>query len=236
MLTLLETIVAFLVLSAIGIGAWNVLFHARKAEKLIDEAIPYEARSNDYQKTLLILGDSTGVGVGAQNPEESVAGRLAAYLGTSYVENQAKSGAAVADLSTQIQHTTLSHYDFILVQIGGNDIIAFHDTKRVAKELERILETLPDSGQTILMSAGNVGGASIIPFIARPFYTAKTLAYHRAFTEVAERLGITYVNLYKQPWNDLFIKEPARYLSPDGLHPSSEGYALWFEEVKKALK
>ena len=25
-----------------------------------------------------------------------------------------------------------------------------------------------------------------------------------------------------------FVKEPHRYYCPDGLHPSGEGYALWF--------
>lgn len=236
MLGILETVVALLVLVAVGTAAWNVLFKARKAEGLIEQARPYEARTTDFEKTLLILGDSTGVGVGATNPEDTVAAKLAFHIGATYVENQAKSGAAVADLSTQLQHTELSHYHFILIQIGGNDIIAFHDTKGVAKELARILNTLPDAERVVLMSAGNVGGASILPWIARPFYTWKTLQYHKAFTQVANEKGITYVNLYKKPWEDPFIKDTGRYLSADGLHPSSEGYALWFEEVKKAIE
>jgi lysophospholipase L1-like esterase len=235
MLGLLETAIALALLLWISWTALNLFMRARIASAMMAEAVPYEALTTDFRKTLLILGDSTGVGSGATRPEESIAGRLAPLLGATYVENQAKNGAEVEDLSTQIQHLRLSRYDFILIQIGGNDILAFHSAKKTAYMLDKIMDTLPDAGKIALMCAGNVGGATLIPYIARPLYTYMTLQIHKEFARLAKKRGITYINLFIRPSKDPFMKDPARYLSEDGLHPSSEGYGIWFEQIKASL-
>lgn len=235
MVGILEAVFVLAVLLWIAWTALNLFMRARIATVMMAEAVPYEALTTDFAKTLLILGDSTGVGSGAVRPEESIAGRLAPFIGATYVENQAKNGAAVEDLSTQIQHIRLSHYDFILIQIGGNDILAFHSAKKMAYMLDKIMDTLPDAGKIVLVSAGNVGGATLIPLVARPLYTYMTLRVHKEFGKLAKKRGITYVNLFIPPSKDPFVKDPGRYLSPDGLHPSSEGYEFWFEQIKRAL-
>jgi len=235
MLGLLEILVAIAVLSLVGYGAANVYLKAKVSEALMAEPHQYDALTTDYTKTLLILGDSTGVGIGADMKEDTVAGLLSAYLGATYVENQAKSGAAVEDLSTQIQHLHLSHYDFILIQIGGNDILAFHDASKTAEKLAEILKTLPDADKVVVMSAGNVGGATLIPWGLRPFYMWATLAYHKEFSKVVETAGHTYINLYAPIFKDPFIKDPQKYLAADGLHPSSAGYKLWFASLQVGI-
>lgn len=232
MFGMLETGIIIAVLAIIGMTAANTLAKARVSKALMENAAPYEALTTDYAKTLLILGDSIGVGVGADRPEDTLAGRLAAYLGATYVENQAVSGAEVLDLSTQIQRLRLTHYDVILVQIGGNDILAFHGAKKTAADLARILDTLPDAGKVIIMGEGNVGGATMFPHVVRFLHHRGSRAFHKEFAKIAASRGATYVNLYRKPSQDPFFKDPRRYLSADGLHPSSDGYALWFEQMK----
>lgn len=229
-------ILVLCILSAIAYRATMVYFRASAARQLMGDEHPYTKNTTDYAKTLLVLGDSTGVGVGADTAEETVAGRLSSYIGATHVENYAVSGATVADLGAQLEKATLSAYDTILIQIGGNDIIFFHDAKRTAQRLDIFMMTLPDAKQVILMTAGNVGGATIFPLIVRPFHTWTNKAFHKWFSKVAIRRHAVYVNLYEEPEFDLFLKYPERYLSSDGLHPSSEGYGLWFEKVKETLK
>lgn len=236
MLGIIETIIAVALLAWISWTALGIYMRAKVASAMMAETVPYEALTTDYAKTLLILGDSTGVGTGASLKEDSIAGRTAGHIGATYVENQAKNGAAVEDLTTQIQRLHLSHYDLILLQIGGNDILAFHGAKKTAQKLDKIMDTLPDAGNTILLMAGNVGGATLIPYIARPLYTYLSLRYHKEFGKLAKKRGISYVNLYRRPSDDPFIKDPDRYLSADGLHPSGEGYGEWFNAVKKVLE
>lgn len=200
---------------------------------LVADAIPFSAIGQG--KSMLVLGDSTAVGVGATRPEESLAGLVAQEANIAWVENYAVSGARVHDLSVQIARAQRDRYDIVLVQIGANDIIRFTPASSSAALLEEVLITLPESGKTLLLTAGNVGGAVLFPLPLRPLYERRTLQYHEAFADVAAMFGITYINLYTPPREDPFVREPERYLAKDGLHPSSEGYGVWFKEVKKAL-
>jgi lysophospholipase L1-like esterase len=184
---------------------------------------------------MLVLGDSTAVGVGAARPEESLAGLIANKESFGHVENYAMSGAVVADIAGQITKAKRSKYDFILIQIGGNDIIRFRSAASQAALLAVSLEKLPSASQTLLLTAGNVGGTTLFPLPMRPFYERLTLQYHEAFAEVAREKGIIYVNLYVPPAQDPFVQDPDIYLAKDGLHPSSAGYQRWFEQIQKQL-
>jgi len=236
MLVILVNVVGIALLSVIAYWGANTFFRARISEALMKDATPYQKGGFDRSTTLLVLGDSTGVGVGAERPEDSVAARLARYLDATYVENHAASGAEIDDLFDQAKKAALPRYDFILIQAGGNDILAFHDAKKVAKRLALLFAALPKAGRVALMCAGNVGGATLFPPPFRPFHTMLTMAYHRAFAKVAHGWGALYVNLYEPFWKDPFLRDPERYLSRDGLHPSSYGYGLWFDKLKAALE
>lgn len=205
------------------------------SKKLVADARPFFITSSDTSIPVLILGDSTAVGVGAMRSEDTLPGRVSAYIGATSVENYAKSGAVVADLEGQRIHAKLDHYTLILIQIGGNDIIRFHDENEEAEKLKVLLQGLPSAGKVIVLSAGNVGGTTLFPFFLNKSYTKKSLAYHAAFEKVATESGVVYVNLYEDPKTDPFTKEPKVYLAKDGLHLSSEGYGLWFEKVKLHL-
>jgi lysophospholipase L1-like esterase len=223
------------VLASIDLAAANTIAKVRISKKLMETATPYEFATTDYAKTLLVLGDSLGVGVGADRPEDTIAGRLAAYLEATYVENHSVSGAEVADLSTQLQKVRLTHYDFVLIQIGGNDILAFHDAKRIGRELGLMINKLPDASRIIVMSEGDVAGATLFPWVLRFFYYFGSRAYHKEFAKVCPMHGATYLNLYQPVRKDPFFKHPKKYLAADGLHLSSAGYALWFEKLKEVI-
>lgn len=42
---------------------------------------------------------------------------------------------------------------------------------------------------------------------------------------------IDYVDLFDPSAENLFYKEQGRFYATDGLHPSGEGYRLWFEKL-----
>jgi lysophospholipase L1-like esterase len=223
------------ILAAVSYRATFVFFRAHAARMQMAEEKKFEKLTGNYEKTILVLGDSTGAGVGAEKPEDSIAGRLTAHIGATHVENYATSGAVVADLALQIQKATLNEYDVILIQIGGGDIVFFHNVRKTAQALDIAMMTLPESKLTLLMSAGNVGGAKIFPLVVRPFHTWATHEYHKWFAKVAKRRKATYVNLYLKRKEDIFLDQPDVYFSKDCIHPSSEGYAVWFKKVEEAL-
>jgi lysophospholipase L1-like esterase len=51
---------------------------------------------------------------------------------------------------------------------------------------------------------------------------------HDLVKRMAPELGVIFVDLFTDPRGEAFVNEPRRYYCPDGLHPSGEGYALWF--------
>ena len=82
-------------------------------------------------------------------------------------------------------------------------------------------------------STGTVG---IAPAFFPPIswmYTARTRKARTIFMNVSRELGIQYVDLFREKGAELFPGDPDRYDTPDYLHPSSEGYRVWDEELKK---
>lgn len=240
-MTVLVSVKGGLLLLAAIVAAYALYAGARFyltlqiSKALVNAAVPYERMTGGDAVPMLVLGDSTAVGVGASAPEDTVAGRAAAYLSATSVENYAVSGAVTADLPAQAAHAQLSHYRLILIQIGGNDIIRFHSVADSARTLSSVLESLPAADKVVVISAGDVGGATIFPLFLRPSYTHLNLAYHAAFAAAAANAGATYVNLYDDPGRVKINNDPGTYLAADGLHPSSAGYELWFEAVKPSL-
>ena len=230
-----QVVATILILTYIAFWSGNLYLKARASRALMQEETAYRNETGDYAKTLLVLGDSTGVGVGAGKPESSVAGRLAAHLSATHVENYAESGAETIDLAPQIRQAKLPRYDSILIHIGGNDILWFHGAKKTGATLKDALSKLPDADQVIILSAGNVGGATTFPPPIRPFHTWLTKEFHKEFAKAASVSGATYINLYEPPNTDPFLENPERYLSEDGLHPSAEGYELWFKKLTAQL-
>ncbi|CAN5764208.1 SGNH/GDSL hydrolase family protein [soil metagenome] len=217
---------------------WGVrFFHFYSISKsLVKAAVPYENLSSDTRKTMLVLGDSTAVGVGASAPSESLPARVSRAIGATYVENHAISGAIVADLPSEIAKAKRSDYDFLLVQIGANDIVAFHTASSTASQLVRELSAAPRASQVLIISAGDVGQATLMPEPIRPFYTRLNREYHQKFETALSAQGYTYVDLSKAPDAELFSSQPEIYLAADGFHPSSAGYGLWFDAIEPYLK
>lgn len=224
-------------LALVLVAYWGIKFYltVQISKKLIDAAVPFTAPSDDSSSAVLVLGDSTAVGVGADSPEDTVAGRVNAYLAPSSVENYAVSGAVTRDLPDQAAKAKFAQYRLILIQIGGNDIIRFRSAEKGAEDLRAAIRALPEAERIIIISAGDVGGATLFPLAVRPFHTRLNHEYHDAFARVAAEEGVTYVNFGDAPATQIINNDPKTYLAADGLHPSSAGYALWFDTIQPSL-
>ena len=212
------------------------LFELKKttaiSRQLIGKTTPFQLVTANEEFPVLVLGDSTAVGVGAHQTSESLPALFAQHIRATLVENYASSGATVRELSSQIAHAERTHYRYILVQIGANDITSFHDAGNTARLLQQKLTTLPAHDHLVVLMAGNVGGAPAIPWFLKAYFRRQSVRFHSAFRKVVEAEGGTYVELYDPPDTDPFIRNPELYFAPDGFHPSSLGYKLWFEKLK----
>ncbi len=236
--------VILLIIVAAGVVSYLLWGHQAfrfvRSAVLIIQAQPYERVIQDAP-TILIVGDSTAYGTGARRSEDTIAGRIA-HDHTAYsIVNKGKNGQTVRALVETFQEGEMGKDNaLILIQIGGNDILQFTDLSLLRKDVQELfILAKQHAPRVIVMTSGNVGGASAFaPYGSERSvrYEQQTRAVRDLFIEEAEASGVLYVDLLEEPHNDVFIQKPERYLASDGLHPSSEGYGVWYEHVRPVVE
>jgi len=213
------------------------LYKVSLGRNILLTAVPFTAVSDSASLRVLVVGDSTGVGTGVADPKDSVAGRLAGYLGDITLTNVSRNGAKMEEVASQLRvFSEEKTFDLILIQAGGNDILQFTNISRLRKHTGEVLREAQIRGKhVVFMSTGDVGTAPLFLPPVSLLYDRRTRAAREVFIEAAREANVTYVDLFKEPKDEPFSKDPKRFYSADGLHPSGEGYALWFEQLKAAL-
>jgi len=208
-----------------GCAAWRI----GQAADLARQSEPFQHRPADAVLRLLIVGDSTGVGTGASSPEASLAGLLAAAYPRLRIDNRARDGATFEGVVNQLAGD--DHYDLVLVQAGGNDVIRLRSEDDMRADIDRAIQLARARSERVLvMPAGNVGNA---PFFIAPgswLMTSRARTLHALVRASAQRHGAVYIKLFKEAAEDPFAQQPGLH-AVDGLHPSDAGYRLWFDEL-----
>ena len=207
---------------------------------LVIEAQPYE-RHIAGAPAILMVGDSTAYGTGASDPEESIAGRIGADFVDYAILNRGKNGQKIHGLLESLTKEGIPEdTKLIVIQIGANDILQFTELDQVRTDLDALFafakERVP---HVIVMTSGNVGGASAFA----PYGSERSLQYHDQtlkvrdiFMSASVQHGVSYIDLYQEPEEDVFIQQPQVYMADDGLHPSSKGYGMWYKTLYPALR
>ena len=237
-MNLLYSSVAVVVLVLLGYVVFSYLRMQgliREGQILVRSSVPYQKIVSGATTRVLFVGDSTGVGVGATRPEDALAGRTAQDHPNWTIENLSVSGRKTAELIPVLTELG-GQYDRVILQIGGNDITYFSDTDQLASDIALVLaEAKRLSAHVMLLTSGNVGNAPILPRPLAFLWHRRTLQVRDIFMRASGEAGVTYVDLYREKRSDPFFLEPYRYHAIDLFHPSSEGYGLWYEELKKSL-
>lgn len=203
------------------------------ASELARAAQAYTARPEHPTQRILVVGDSTAVGTGADAPKDSLVGRMGTDHPQWHIDNLAANGARFADVAEQLERAS-GAYDLVLVLAGGNDVIRFTreatlrqqmaDTVRLARARAR---------HVVLMPCGNVGHA---PFFLPPLswiMSQRSQTLHALAQEAATAPGVRYVKLLQPREQDPFVARSAELHADDGLHPSSAGYRQWYQELRE---
>jgi lysophospholipase L1-like esterase len=204
-----------------------------KGTKLADESSAYEVNDPQARKRILIVGDSTGVGTGADDPADSIAGRISREFPFVEIVNKSADGARAQDVLEQLNSLEDTGFNMVLVQVGGNDILRFTDLNTLKTAVAEILHTAyqiaPD---VIFMSTGNVGSSPAFFAPINWIYTDRTRKVRSIFLLISREKGVEYVDLFVEKAQDPFLDDPKRYFAVDLLHPGSDGYGLWYEELR----
>jgi lysophospholipase L1-like esterase len=239
-MALIKIVLALILAVILGIIIFDIV-NTRRLIKIgvtqTEQTPPYERRLENSDLKLLIVGDSSAVGVGAVPPEGSIAGRLAADFPTADVRNIAISGHKVADAIKELEKLSADErFDLIVIQIGGNDIVRRSSYVGLERDFPKLLKLAKEhSGNVVQLTSGNVGTSKLLPFGTRWYFTMRTKKVREIFMRINNQENTHYVDLYRTKANDPYAQDPDKYYSPDYFHPSADGYSDWYSFVKPAV-
>ena len=235
---------AFLTVLLLPVAAVMAIYASRIrfSKRIVARTVPAQSSPPRCRRTIVIAGDSTAFGVGAL-PDESTAGRLAAAFPHARVINVARSGANIAKVLGQLAHVVeqlarvgCRKVDFVLIHACANDVIEFRPPEDVEEDLRAVIAFARGLSDNVVVMPGH--NFSVAPFFLRPLkpiITRHARRIHAVVERVTSELGVTFIDLFRDPSEDPFVKEPKRYYCADGLHPSGEGYGLWFSALMGAV-
>lgn len=200
--------------------------------QLVEESVAFQLLQPDASPSVLVVGDSTGVGTGAALPSASVAGRIAQHYDCASVVNRARDGATTKDVVAQLRGTAHTGFELALIQVGANDILRFTnspDLTRAAAAAFKRATVMAD--HVVLIDTSNVSAA---PVFLPPFewlLTPRAQAARRLFMDAAAVAGVEYVDISAPAIRDALERTPEQYYASDRLHPDGEGYGLWYRAL-----
>lgn len=199
---------------------------------------PFSKSSPHATEHMLVLGDSTMYGAGIKNRNFTIGGLLAREYPHTTIETYASNGAKIRNVADQLQHATHTHYDLIIIGVGGNDVVRFTRYKHARAELEKLLEQATKrSSQVVLCHSVNVGNIGFFLFPFNYIYDYRSRRLSELYTNVAAAFPVVrYVNFYRRFKQDYYTpKTRKKFLAGDSFHPSEYANEYFFKLISKAL-
>ncbi|MFN2514762.1 MAG: SGNH/GDSL hydrolase family protein [Pyrinomonadaceae bacterium] len=184
------------------------------------------------------LGDSTGVGVGAQNGgyPARLFKRLLAVQPKSQLANFCVSGATTSDvLHSQLDRAVSADPNLVTLGIGINDIGDGIDIEEFARNYEEILSRLTSNTKAaiIVTNIPDISTGPRLPATLRRPYHQLIVEFNQRLEAIASQYGVPVSDIYKITHQEL--PSHPEYFSADGFHPSDQGYLLWAEQMWPTL-
>jgi len=208
--------------------------HARREAGVRSASAPYaDGRYGPREGTsyrLVVLGDSSGAGLGAGAPEATVGALLA--TGLSNLTNRgvvlatmAVVGAESCDLASQVERALQIKPHVAVIMIGANDVTHLRGRRRPVAELaEQVRRLRAEDVEVVVATCPDLGTVRLLRQPLRGVAGRASTAMARAQGEAASAAGARVVPMAALLGQE-FGDRPHWYFSADRFHPSAEGYA-----------
>lgn len=206
------------------------------ARGLVADTTPFAQRPRGARQRVLLLGDSTGVGVGG-GPAQSVAALLARDHPQLQLINACRSGARLPDVTQQVaaHASVLQQMDAVLVLAGGNDVLYTRRLPQLEQAADALMQQLaPVAPRVVWLGPANIGHA---PVFVPPFswwMSVRTRQAARIYARSARQAGATYLNFFKLGAADPFVVDRHRWFARDGIHPSAASYRYCYDRLRRS--
>ncbi|KIR66768.1 GDSL family lipase [Micromonospora haikouensis] len=190
---------------------------------------------------LVLLGDSSALGVGVARLGDTVGGQLANLLAEGptgrrvHLSSVGVSGSRSTDLATQVARALLGpRPDVAVVLIGANDATALRSPAEAGAYLGSAVRRLREAQvEVVVGTCPDLGAARAIAPPLRQLVGWSGRRIARAQTAAALDAGGTVVDLGTE--TGPVFRADAGTFCHDGFHPSADGYRIWAHALLPAV-
>ena len=189
------------------------------------------------------LGDSTGVGVGARKGGGYVARlfeRIERVRPGSRLVNLCVSGATTGDvLRSQVGRVGEAEPSLVTLGIGINDLTRMTAPGQFARNFDEIVTRVraQTDAPAVVSNLPDISHAPRVPDFLRGDVRRGVVLFNERIADAAARHRLYLADSFEKSAE--VIPAHPEFFSPDGFHPSDEGYEFWAFEmwpvVKRAL-
>ncbi|HYG08364.1 MAG TPA: SGNH/GDSL hydrolase family protein [Pyrinomonadaceae bacterium] len=185
------------------------------------------------------FGDSTGVGVGARQGGyvARVFERIERVRASSSLRNFCVSGAETSDvLRGQLTRLDSTRPTLITLGIGINDVSHGVAPEEFARNYEEIITRLKSKTDAPIIATNipDISHAPRVPAFLHEQVRQRIQLFNTRIAEIAGRHDVRLVDAYDMS-REVIPNHP-EFFSPDGFHPSDEGYEYWAKMMWPAVK
>jgi lysophospholipase L1-like esterase len=193
----------------------------------------------DAQVTYVAVGDSTGVGVGAEKGgyPARLLKRIKEGRRSARLVNLCVSGATTEDLlREQLKQAIAARPTLITVGIGINDLGHYVAVEKFARNFEEIVKRLKTetSAAIVVSNLPDISLAPVVPADQREQTRSQINLFNARIAEIAARYKLSLVDAYTE--THAIIPSHPEFFSDDGFHPSDEGYEYWAKTMWPAVR
>lgn len=235
-------LVGLCALAAVAAVSTDQVLRVRRALRDADAAKPrrpYQYRALRAQRRVLVLGDSTGVGIGADCATQSIAGLLSAEFRGAEVVNLSVSGSTLGDVPAQLRRLAAAgdlHFDVVLLHVGGNDILRTPNLPAIQQAAESLLPQLHRIARRVIwLGPGDVG---LAPLFRPPFNWWISRRARQAcamYEQIARAHDVEFVGFHGEPHRQILARDRHLFFADDGFHPNSHGYRYCYGWLSRSL-
>jgi len=202
----------------------------RDTPRLADAAQPWSATlAGPDPLRLLVIGDSTAAGVGADTQHDALPGNLARELqqltgrGVEWAAT-GENGATSRDLIERyLDDACASSYDVVFVTVGANDALGLRPRWAFRRDIRTILERLRGASPDASILVSSLPAFFRFELLPQPLKFNLYLhsrSLEDAAREVVARLDRVHMSPPPPPYTEGFF-------ATDLFHPSASGYRDW---------
>lgn len=186
---------------------------------------------------VMVIGESTAVGVGASRHAEALPGFLAEELGERLRRGVAwsvsgRNGATARRIiGGLVPPANGSAPDLVVVTAGINDLLRRRPLRRWAADVTELVALLRGRFPEATVLVAGMPPVHRFPALPRPLRSvlgARARAMDRITRDAAAAGGAVHA-----PMDEAMARDP-RLFASDGFHPSAAGYRVWARDLARA--